>query len=259
MRAVWFRDQARAVEVDDAVERFRDTATVTTIADSLTSTTMVAAPLVDATSTSISPLTPQITPGVYRYRTTGSERIDAVGGTSHEYPDETALTVTTSGCGVWLRWDILQERRQEWHLCVTAEGVSLQPVGSVYHEFFGVGETENLRCDREVVLVPLADAAPPVALDCMLADLPWLPVWEVLGRDTIAVGGVATDAWHVRMTIVDEDDYPERTTIDWWLAASGLPLRMTSVTSSTSASDLVGDVRYEEEYAAELVSLDPLR
>ena len=260
VRAVWFRDHARAVAVADAVERFRSTATTSAVADLSSSASVDSASIVEPTATATATVSPiaQIVPGVYRYRTAGGERIDAVGGTSHEYPAETALTVTTSGCGVWLRWDLLQERREEWQLCATDQGVALQPVGSVYHEFFGVGETEQLRCDRAVVLVPSSEIAPPVALDCMLADLAWLPVWEVLGRDTVDVGGVDVDAWHVRMTIVDDDDYPEHTTIDWWLAASGLPLRMTSTTSSTSASDLVGDVHYDEEYVAELVSLEPL-
>jgi hypothetical protein len=250
VKAVWFRDQARVVAVDDAVDRFRDT---------LAAEPTVAVTAQKVTSTTVATEAAAIEPGVYRYRTTGSERVDALGGTVHQYPAETVLTVTASGCGVWLRWDLLEERREEWQLCTTADGVALQPVGSVYHEFYGVGEIEELRCDRAVVVVPQADSAPPVALQCMLADLPWLPVWEVLGRDTVVVDGSDVPAWHVRMTIDDNDEYPEQTTIDWWLAANGLPLRMTSTTSSTSDSDLVGDVRYEEEYAAELVSLDPLR
>lgn len=250
VKAVWFRDQARVVAVDDAVDRFRDT---------LAAEPTVAVTAQKVTSTTVATEAAAIEPGVYRYRTTGSERVDALGGTVHQYPAETVLTVTASGCGVWLRWDLLEERREEWQLCTTADGVALQPVGSVYHEFYGVGEIEELRCDRAVVVVPRADSAPPVALQCMLADLPWLPVWEVLGRDTVVVDGSDVPAWHVRMTIDDNDEYPEQTTIDWWLAANGLPLRMTSTTSSTSDSDLVGDVRYEEEYVADLVSLDPLR
>ena len=259
VRAVWFRDQARVVRVDDAVDRFRDSLAAAPPLTTGSPTAFVAdsVPLVP-TATPVPSSISAITPGVYRYRTTGGEGVDAVGGTSHDYPNETALTVTASDCGVWLRWDLLKERREEWQLCITDDGVALQPVGTVYHEFYGVGEIEQLSCDRAVVVVPLTDSAPPVALECMLADLPWLPVWEVLGRDTVAIDGSDVPAWHVRMTIDDTDEYPEQTVIDWWLAANGLPLRMSSTTSSTSASDLVGDVRYEEQYMAELDSLEPL-
>ena len=259
VRAVLFQDQARVVGVDDAIDRFRDTLAFVPPLATVSPTTIVAdsMPLVPTATTAQSSID-GIIPGVYRYRTAGSERVDAVGGTSHDYPNETALTVTASGCGVWLRWDLLEERREEWQLCATADGVALQPVGSVYHEFFGVGETEQLRCDRPVVVVPPTESAPQVALDCMLADLPWLPVWEVLGRDMVVVDGRDVPAWHVRMTVEDDDEYPEQTTIDWWLAANGLPLRMSSTTTSTSSSDLVGDVRYEEQYVAELMSIEPL-
>ena len=61
------------------------------------------------------------------------------------------------------------------------------------------------------------------------------------------------------LRIADEDQYWERTVVEWWLDEHGLPVRMTTTKESKSPSDLVGDVIYTEQYTADLVSLDPLR
>jgi hypothetical protein len=280
VRRVVIRDQARAVPVDEAVDEFRATPTTPTT----TSTTSpaatspstsrapsdtTAAPVMPATSVVPSTSEPTVDtlglvePGVYRYRTTGGEQIDALGGTSHEYPAETTITVVTEGCGVRLRWDALRERREEWSLCVTADGIELQPDAVQFHEFYGQGEAEQLTCDRPVLLVP-ADGSPRdgVTLDCTLAEDRWAPRWEVLERSTRQVDGEPMAVRHVRMTIDDTDEYWEDQVADWYLAAegasAGLPVEVSVVKSSRSPS-IVGPVDYEEQYGLELVSLEPLR
>ena len=67
-----------------------------------------------------------VAPGVYRYRTTGEESVDVLGGATHHYPDETTITVTPDGV-VSPRWDALKERRDEWRLCDRPDGIELQP------------------------------------------------------------------------------------------------------------------------------------
>ncbi|MEN9645370.1 MAG: hypothetical protein RL238_2039 [Actinomycetota bacterium] len=245
---IWLNDTARTVDADEAVERFREQTTVPpTVAPSVAVTTPV-------------PLATTPTPGVYRYVTTGKETIDSLGGTEHAYPAETTLTVTPDGCGVLLRWDLLKERSEEFRLCVTEEGIELQPTGASYHEFYGVGQRQELRCDREVLLVPSDGAARDVVpLACRIDDQLWLPEWEVLDRATVTVEGTPVPTVHVRMRIADDDEYWEHTVVEWWLDEHGLPVRMTTTKESKSPSDLVGDVRYTEVYTADLVSLEPLR
>lgn len=245
---LWLNDTARMVDADEAVERFREQSTVpSTAVPAVSSTTPVAI------------ATPP-EPGVYRYATTGEESIDSLGGTSHAYPAETTLTVTTDGCGVLVRWDLLKERYEEFRLCGTEEGIELQPTGAAYHEFFGVGQRQEIACDRDVLLVP-NDGAPRdvVPLACRIDDQLWLPEWEVLERTSLTVDGEVVDVTHVRMTIADDDEYWEHTVVEWWLDEHGLPVRMSTTKESKSPSDLVGDVVYTEVYTADLVSLDPLR
>lgn len=246
---LWFNDTARTVDADEAVERFREQTTVPT-----------PAPRVAATTTTPIALATTPSPGVYRYATTGRETIDSLGGAEHQYPAETTVTVTPDGCGVLVRWDLLKERYEEFRLCVTEEGIELQPTSAAYHEFFGVGQRQEIVCDRDVLVVP-ADGAPRdvVPLACRIDDQLWLPEWQVIERATLTVEGRSIDTMHVQMRIADEDQYWERTVVDWWLDEHGLPVRMTTTKESKSPSDLVGDVIYTETYTADLVSLEPLR
>lgn len=249
---IWLNDTARMVDADEAVERFRAQSTVSADVPATDATAALGTAAVEVATTP--------SPGVYRYVTTGRETIDSLGGAEHPYPAETTLTVVPDGCGVLVRWDLLKERYEEFRLCATDEGIELQPAGASYHEFFGVGQRQELQCDREVLLVP-NDGAPRevVPLACRLDDTVWLPEWEVLERTALTVAGASVPTVHVRMRIADEDEYWERTVVDWWLDEHGLPVRMTTAKESKSPSDLVGDVIYTEVYTADLTSLEPLR
>ena len=89
----------------------------------------------------------------------------------------------TAGCGVTLRWDALQERWDQWHLCATPDGVVLVTDGVQYHEFFGQPDNEALACDAPVMLVAATPGErAPEQQACMLADDTWLPLWTTLER-----------------------------------------------------------------------------
>ena len=249
----WPNDAARSVDADEALDRFRnDTSVPGTAIDS----TLV--PVADTTIPAAVVTTPE--PGVYRYATEGSESVDILGGTTHVYPAETLLTVVDRGCGALLRWDVLRERFDEWNICATPEGITWQPTDMVwYHEFFGSGRREPAACDRAALVVP-ADFMPlaPQALDCTCDNRPWPAVWEVLGSETRVIEGVEVPVMHVRMTIDWVGELYERTVNDWWFAATGLPVAMTSTKESRSDSGVLGAVTYTETYSAELLSLTPM-
>ncbi|HEY5663392.1 MAG TPA: hypothetical protein VIS05_05085 [Ilumatobacter sp.] len=260
------RDRATRVEIADVVERYRAStvpAPATTAAPAAPNTTVAAAPVptASAATTSVPAAPPLVAPGVYVYRTTGRESIDALGGVTHEYPAETAITIVPDGCGVLARWDALAERHEQWRLCSTPAGVELQPRALQYHEFFEQETPEDVICDVPVLLVPVggeaAGSIAPVAQTCTLDTDPWLPVWEVLETGTREVGGERVEVRHVRMTIDDNDDYYEHYVADWWLAPDGLPVELTVVKQSRSPS-VVGGVVYHEELRLELIDLDPL-
>jgi hypothetical protein len=198
-------------------------------------------------------------PGVYEFTTEGFERIDALGGTRHDYPDTTTMTVVADGCGVSVRWDALKERWDEWGLCSTVDGIVLAPDGAQFHEFHGRSEQEELRCDQAVLVVPVDDEPRPVVEQaCTLASDGYVPTWQVMGTETRDVGGEIVDVQHVRLRVDDDDEYWEQITVDWYFTDGGLPVEVVGTKESLS-STLVGDVHYEEQFHLVLESLWPLR
>jgi len=255
VRNVWLTDSSEVVPVEEAVDRFRDEVTEPSEVPTEESTPDTLPPDTRAPDTSQVDL-PE--PGVYRYRTTGGESIDAMGGVTREYPAESAITVTPRGCGVHLSWDPLKERRDEWELCAPGLAVELQPGGAQFHEFFGQAQLDEISCDGVVAVTMTGSLAEPTATrTCTLADDPWTPVWEVLGRSTLQVEGRDVAVTHARMTVEDDDEYWEYTTADWYLADSGLPVSVSVETSSRSPS-IVGAVVYRETYELQLESMSPL-
>ncbi|MEY4173787.1 MAG: hypothetical protein RI900_952 [Actinomycetota bacterium] len=248
VKQIWFTDRASVVGADDALEKYREG----------TSTTGVGA----ATSTTVPGVTLVKLPrhGVYRVTTAGSESVDILGGATHQYPTETTLTVTPDGCGVRLRWDLLKERHEEWVLCTSPDGVVLQPEFAFYHEFFGTGENEDVRCDVPVLVVPAdGEARPPAAMACAKRGETWRPVWEVLGTEQRPFEGEEIRVTHVRMTIDDNDNYFEHAQLDWWLADNGLPIDMAASRTSKAPTDIVGDVVYSEQFSVSLASAEPMQ
>jgi hypothetical protein len=265
---VVLRDSTHAVPTDEALGVFRAQSSTSTPPESTTPTTAVststtvAVSTTVAISTTVAPIAapPLVEPGVYRYVTMGNEQIDALGGTSHDYPAETTLTVVAGDCGVRVRWDALRERRDEWGLCSTPDGIELSPTGVQYHEFYNQPDEEAVSCDRSAVLVPTAVSVPaaPQQLLCTLADDPWIPTWEVLERTTRSVEGATINVQHVRMTVDDTEEYFEHTVVDWYLAPTGLPVEMSSTKDSRTPSP-IGGVVYHEQYDLELISTTPLQ
>jgi hypothetical protein len=277
---VALRDHVTVLSVDEAVDRYRAQSGSTTVAlvaptsppvattaaPTTSSAPPTSAPAATIAAISTTPPTSRpetlvlaITPGVYTYRTVGAESIDVLGGARHEYPPETTITVVRAGCGVHLRWDALDQRRDEWSLCATPSGVELQPDGHQYHEFFGQADGEDIACDRGVVIVPVESTPmPPQMQNCTLGGDVWLPTWEVLEASHRLVDDRAVEVRHVRMTIADDDEYWEHTIVDFYLDRQGLPVEVSADKRSRSPSP-IGGVVYGETYTLELASLAPLQ
>lgn len=244
---IWLTDHTDPIRTADAVDDYR--------ASTLPGASSNPTTIVGDRPSLITP-----SPGVYRYRTEGSESVDVLGGTTHTYPAETSLTVVPHGCGVTLRWTPLEQRSEEWGLCATVDGMELQTEGAFFHEFFGTAHPESMVCDRTVVLVPAAGSmTTEVAQKCDVDGRPWFPVWKVLERSTRTVDGTSVDVTHVRMTIRDDDREYEHVDLDMWLDPHGLPVEMSAERRSLTLTAAIGAVVYTEQYRATLVSLEPMR
>jgi hypothetical protein len=98
-----YRDTSTEVAVDAVVDEFR-AATTDGPATTAPATTAPATSAPVETTHPAAPSRRLPSPGVYVYATTGSESVDALAGTDHDYPAETTITVLRAGCGVVLRW-----------------------------------------------------------------------------------------------------------------------------------------------------------
>ncbi len=195
--------------------------------------------------------------GVYSYDTSGHERLDALGGARHEYPDQTTLTITHGGCGLRERWQPLDGRYDERSVCATATTHAIEWYESS-RSFFGQTDTRRLTCDAGAVAFS-TDA--PVGTEyrhrCTDPDTDARNVVTVLADEDLVIGGRTVRARRIRSVSDVTGDSRAHSEIDSWVhPETGLTLRRVSLLDGTSTGPS-GDVRYHEEYTMQLRSLQP--
>ena len=198
--------------------------------------------------------------GVYRYATTGSESVSALGGTTHRYPPRSTITVTEAPCGMALRWDALRTRSVTWRVCAAPAGGGGQRLAgwSERHQFFGQDDATDWTCP-DAAWLPAGGAGGARPYRCDGGDTVQRGTLRVVGTETLDVGGVRVRAVHV---LIEQDDHgaarggirEER----WLEHRTGLPLRLRYRVRSVNDSP-IGDVTFTERYDLRLLSLDPRR
>jgi hypothetical protein len=192
-------------------------------------------------------------PGVYVYATTGRDTVDALNGAHHDYPATTTITVTATECGVQQRWDILEQRWEEWQRCTDGSGVS--ETGRVnYDEFFGQSQTDAWVCTGAPR--PLAAAAGTTT--CTSGSTTETRDGVVVGTEEQAVGAASVDTLHVQVTITDGTPSDSQIIDSWYLTGTDLVAVQTSTVATSNASQ-VGTVHYTETYEIRLTALTPSR
>lgn len=229
-----WRDSSTAVDIDGAVEEFRD--------------------LYDDDFTGAAGLP---APGVYRYTTIGGEGIDVLTKPRHDYPSESAIVISPSGCGVRVEWMPLEERNEWWEMCPVDGGIAIETYGGV-HEFFGNRDQRTLTCDSRHWLVPPPQGEVIARFRCTGTNLVHEWSREVVGRVSVVVGGEVVEAVDIRSEIITKGDATGTTIRELVVAANGLPLSWTERTTGRSDSPL-GTVNHDEEFVLELRGLSPVR
>jgi hypothetical protein len=195
-------------------------------------------------------------PGVYVYATSGHEDTDAAGGVHHAYPDQTTITVTPQGCGFTMRWDALQQRWDEWTACVAGRQLQVQ-VERMKHAFYGINDERAYSC-TDARLRPGAEAAgTPVGGRCDGSNDVGYWSGQVVGHESVMIGGVAVPAIHV---VVNEHmtggTVGDRHSDNWFAENSALLLKRVSMVTGESETS-VGKVHYREQVSMVLLSLTP--
>ena len=232
---LFLHDTAEPATVNDAVRRFRQDAMAATERER-----------------------PGLVPGVYVYATSGSEKVDALGGTRHDYPARTTITVTRGGCGWKLRWEGLKTRSTTWERCSTSKGDVVRTTRET-HRFFGTTQHTDYACGSTLE----RPAGDPVGktwpFRCTTDGSTQKGAGRVVGRGLLSVGGARVAFVHVRWETVLVGKTSGTSEQDEWLdRASGLPLRII-LASETTTGSLIGDVHYQERVDLRLTSLLPRR
>lgn len=200
-------------------------------------------------------------PGVYVYDTTGFEEIDAFGGTRHDYPEETAVTVVEASCGVSSRWEPIEERWDEWVTCPGDDGAEWESFAT-YHEFFDQSEQHTFECGPGATMRP-TDTTPGTAWEYRCEDAgSWFENRvEVVGFETLQVGGEPVETLHIHIDSVLGGANRGTATFDYWYDLErSLEVRVVEQLDTESDSPFgVGTIEYHEEFDLRLQSLEPRR
>jgi hypothetical protein len=224
----WLTAEPREVGVEETVESFRDDAEQVTALD-----------------------------GVYVYDTTGTESIDVLGGDSHTYPAETALTVTTEGCGVRMTWKPLAGRSESWLVCPLNGGWVTPRTNSV-HSFFRQTYDTAFVCDTDTWWAPPQGMSSWTS-SCGNADRTSTRTGRIVGVEPYVIDGETRDAVHAEWLDSLSRGSDGTVATDIWIdTETGLMLGQRVTTHSHNDS-VVGKVAFEEQLALHLRSLVPKR
>jgi hypothetical protein len=274
-------NRADPVTVDTAIARYR-AATAQTAADTIPSSTiagdgsLAAAAAAAATPTGVvtsggqqqsstSAGTsgevgvergPTPTPGVYVYDTVGSERVSALGGAQHDYPQQTTMTVTETACGVDVRWAPLEQRFEHWTMCLPGTANEMVRF-TTHHEFFGKTEERTFECHDTYIRPPSDTPGTEVKGGCKNGSDTAVTDTVVSGPETLLVQGVPVDTvrMHFDHQLSGSSNGYERGDV-WVRVSDGLLVRFVS-TIDADANSVIGPTHFHEVINLNLAELAP--
>ena len=209
-----------------------------------------------ASGSSVDPVAGLPAPGVYRYRTTGGERISFL-DYRRSYSSTTVRIVTRRGCGV---------REQQWFLVQHEEYYDRCPGGALASygtdiAYWWTHGTQTFRCDPGGSF-DMAGRQPGdrVTWQCHDEDTRAAQVTEYVGDEDVTVAGHAVRARHTQwVTTFSGATVGAATVDDWFDPATGLVLRERRAIGLRVGSPFVGKVSYVDQSEFTLESLTPNR
>jgi hypothetical protein len=242
-----------AISVDEAVQDYRGATTTAVVASTAAPPSSAGSVAPTTTAVPAPPVQPAL--GVYRYTTSGSDGVDALGGAAHQYPATSTITVTADGCATTQRWAAAEERWDGTTTCAVDGGLQMQRFVA-FHRFFGGDDVETYVCDGAPR--PLGAAAGTTWMArCVSDDETANWTGTVVGTEAATIGTTPVRVDHVVVTVDDGDRRDSQRTETWYLAGTDLVVRRVSDIATTEGSP-VGDVHYVEHYEISLDALSPL-
>lgn len=196
--------------------------------------------------------------GVYRYRTRGSEstKSDFFSAT-HDYGGVSTIAVSPGRCGERERWQVLAGRWAEVEACAP-HGERLAALNE-FHEFFGFGQEESMRCHGNAKAGPQS-VRPGAHFSnfCKSSGSSISSSSRIVGVDKVSIEGDTFPALHIKSrTTLEGDTAGVASREEWRRRTDGLLLRRSSESDADTSSG--GGSHYTERYTIQLLSVKPQR
>lgn len=196
--------------------------------------------------------------GVYRYATSGSESThSAFFSATHHYGGVSTIALSAGRCGELERWQVLAGRWTEVEACAP-HGETLAAL-TEYHEFFGFGQEESLRCHGHAPTGPKS-LSPGTSFSslCKSADSSISISSRIVGVDRESVDRETFDALHIESrNVLAGDTSGTASREEWRRRSDGLLLRRSAESDADTSAG--GGSHYTERYAIRLLSTKPRR
>ncbi len=195
-------------------------------------------------------------PGVYMYRTIGSEGLNLV-GVQRSFPSTTSMIVADGRCAT-VSWVPITQHTEATTVCAAPGGALTVPKLVTDESIAGTTTTSTVQCPATAYLLPPApQPGERWGVTCSLAN-PAEKVdlaGEALGASTMTVHGHTVSVEHTRFVLTfDGTEHGTNPTDFWIVPSTGLIVRERETVGVTQ-----GGVHYSEEMDATLTGLDPAR
>jgi hypothetical protein len=195
-------------------------------------------------------------PGVYTYRTRGSEGLNLV-GLARGFPDSTLMVVAEIKCAT-VSWMPITQHTEVTTICPSAGGALTVPRLMTNESIAGTTTTSTVNCPSTAYLLPpAARSGQRWRATCSLADPAEAVTFtgEVLGSSTVAVASHRVTVEHTRFTLTYAGEQRGTNPTDFWVVpATGLIVREKEAVDVSQ-----GGVHYSEDMDTVLTGLDPAR
>ena len=193
-------------------------------------------------------------PGVYRYQTTGGEKVSFLNYT-RAYTAVTHRVVTRHGCGIREEQVFLVQHVEYYDRC----GGQLVGYGTDI-AFWWTHGTQDFACTGGSFDGAQVKAGEPVKWECHDDDTRAAQTTENLGDEDVSVDGKSMPARHTRWTTVFDGATKGAAVVDdWFDVESGLVLRETRNIGLRVGSPFIGSIAYLDVSEYTLLSTTPDR
>jgi hypothetical protein len=197
-------------------------------------------------------------PGVYRYGTSGSEKL-SVGGISRTFPTSTEMIVTDASCATVV-WEPFTQHTEGLVECPQPAGALSMTTAMSHEQIAGVVTTDVIGCPPSAYLVPPPSVGERWNATCHATGQTVVLVGQVVGVSSVDVGGDTIPALHTRLTLSFSGAETGTNPSDYWVSLDdGLILREQESVDIAESGGPLGTVHYSERMAITLTSPTPTR